>query len=463
MEYLRKLILGKNMNKEKQELIDKLNKIQKEKEEIAKDRDWAYGGCGVREEEIKWLKLDKQKLEKEMLEVNKENQRVYQGHAGLMEEINFLKFRVDETSKLHDEVVERHWVNDESRKKYTCLYPFERIEILPRGEVYTCCSAYLKHNYYIGNIYKDSFEEIWNSEEAKRLRYSVSIGNFEYCTHKCKWLHLDQNSAGGETATLNPIRERNEYNFTYKAFDDCSVSQSPKFVTLTCDDTCNLSCPSCRNNVKALANDESNVLYQKLMENVRPLLINCELLGALASGEFFASKALIKFYKTLTHEEFPKLKLYIITNAQLLTQKNLDNLKNLQNIPIRLGVSVDATKKDTYEKLRRGGSWEILCENMSHIAKIKNTNSSNIEFLCLHFVVQKENYLQMKDFIQLGIKWNADTVEFQRMGNWGTVETEEYLQNDVFHPQNEHYIEAKEMLQDLIDSTNEIKIVQNIL
>ena len=42
-------------------------------------------------------------------------------------------------------------------------------------------------------------------------------------------------------------------------------------------------------------------------------------------------------------------------------------------------------------------------------------------------------------------------------------QTEEYLQNDVFHPQNEHYIEAKELLQDLIDTTNEIKIVQNIL
>ena len=102
------------------------------------------------------------------------------------------------------------------------------------------------------------------------------------------------------------------WDFNYKSFEDCFVTKYPKYVTLTCDETCNLSCASCRNNIKALTKEESNLLYEKLMENVRPLLLNCELLGALASGEFFASKALIKFYKTLSHEEFPKLKLYIM-------------------------------------------------------------------------------------------------------------------------------------------------------
>ena len=135
----------------------------------------------------------------------------------------------------------------------------------------------------------------------------------------------------------------------------------------------------------------------------------------------------------------------------------------MKNIPIRLGVSVDAAKKDTYEKIRRGGKWETLCENMSYISKVRGTKSSNVEFLCLHFVVQKDNYLQMKDFIQLGEKWNADAVEFQRMANWGTVENEEYIEKDVFHPQNMHYMEAKEILQELIKTSNEIKIVQNIL
>ena len=199
------------------------------------------------------------------------------------------------------------------------------------------------------------------------------------------------------------------------------------------------------------------------MEVVRPLLVDCELLGALACGEFFASKALMEFYKTLTHKEFPKLKLYIITNAQLLTLNKWESLQNFHEIPIRFGVSIDAANKETYEKLRRGGKWDALCNNMDYLAQIKSEENSNIEFLCLHFVVQEENYLQMEEFVRLGSKWSADTVEFQRLGNWGTFSDEEYIQNDVFHPENEHYQEAVKILQDLIDTTTKVKIVQNII
>ena len=194
-------------------------------------------------EELQDLKLNKEKLERELTRLQKDNLRVYQGNLGLMEEINFLKYRIQETCRLHDEVVERHWNNEKSRKEYSCLYPFERIEVLSGGEVYTCCSGYVRHNYYIGNIYKNSFEEIWNSESAKKLRYSVTKGNFEFCTNKCKWLHMGRNTIGGETATLNPIIKRNEQNYNYETFNDCIVQESPKYITLTCDESCNLSCP----------------------------------------------------------------------------------------------------------------------------------------------------------------------------------------------------------------------------
>lgn len=79
--------------------------------------------------------------------------------------------------------------HDGSFRDYTCRNPFENVEILPRGEVYTCCSAYLKHNYAIGNIFNEDFQEIWNSEKARRLRRSVQEGNFEFCQKYCKCLY----------------------------------------------------------------------------------------------------------------------------------------------------------------------------------------------------------------------------------------------------------------------------------
>lgn len=331
-----------------------------------------------------------------------------------MEEINFLKFRLEDTLRLHNEVVERTWNNDETRKQYICLNPFQRIEVLPRGEVYTCCSAFVRHNYYIGNLYENSFEDIWNSESAKKLRDSVSVGNFEYCTYKCKWLYRKNNSFDeGLTDNPDPIRERISSNHFYATFEDCKVNQKPKYIMLTCDESCSLSCPSCRNSVKVLSSEASDLLYTKLMQTIRPLITDCELLGALASGDIFASKALLNFYRTFTHKEFPRLKLFIVTNGQLLTKKRWESLENSKGIPLRLSVSVDASNKETYEKLRRGGKWEILCENLNYLTEIKKSGLFNIELLSLNFVVQKENYLQMKDFVKVALNWNADAVQFQ--------------------------------------------------
>ena len=104
------------------------------------------------------------------------------------EEINFWKFRHDETSALHERVVEQKWSGKRPYKDYCCTFPFERIEILPRGEVYTCCSGALKSGYHIGNIYTDDFARMWNCEKVKKLRYAVTKGDFEYCLEYCVWL-----------------------------------------------------------------------------------------------------------------------------------------------------------------------------------------------------------------------------------------------------------------------------------
>lgn len=393
---------------------------------------------------------------REMELLQKDNKKVYDGNTRLEEQKNFLLFRLEELNKLHDDLVMRVWNKDNVLKKYTCRSPFERIEILPDGNVYTCCSAYLKHNFYIGNIYIDTIDEIWNSVNAKKLRFSVSNSNFEFCNHMCKWLH--------ELKTddeISPIRLRDEYNFDYNNYEECVLNYLPREISLSCDETCNLTCLSCRNEHRILDKEKSDLLYRKLMEIVRPMLTECKHLSALGSGDIFASRALSKFYKTLNAQEFPDLKLLIITNAQLLTPKKWEEFSNLQGMQIDLVISVDAAKKETYEKLRRGSKWDILCNNMNFISTLRKQNILNR--LSLNFLIQKENYNQINDFIDLGRKWNVDIIEFQKLTNWGTFSTDSYSENDVLNTDNKYYKEVYNSLKLLIEETKDIKIVQNIL
>lgn len=429
---------------------------------VKQDLDWRFKSPAELKRIIAGLEQERDELKNWCDILNKDNDRVYAGHRALEEEINFLKYRVSTLDELHESVVQRTGVHDGSFERYKCMYPFERIEILPKGEVYTCCSGYIKHNYYIGNIYEQSFDEIWNSERALKLRYSVSNGNFEYCMENCKWLHKENIENNADPATTNPIVERTMEDCV-DGWEKCRIESSPRFINLTCDDTCNLTCPTCRSSHRALNKEEAERLYERLETVVRPMLRECELLGGLASGDLFASYALTKFYRTLTKEEFPKLKLYIITNLQLLTPQKWYEMNNLHTIPIRLGVSVDGADKETYEKNRRGGSWEVLCSNLSFIREWRKREDNKIEFLCLHFVIQENNFRQVEDFVKFGEKYNADVIEFQKLGNWGTFSDKEYKLRNVFDPHNDLYGEACQRLKEVMAQEWKVKIVQNIL
>jgi MoaA/NifB/PqqE/SkfB family radical SAM enzyme len=71
-------------------------------------------------------------------------------------------------------------------KKYRrfCFAPYLGLSILPDGNVWSC------PDYVIGNIKRESFKEIWNSEKIKKLRKRIKEkGIFPIC-HTCASLYI---------------------------------------------------------------------------------------------------------------------------------------------------------------------------------------------------------------------------------------------------------------------------------
>ncbi len=238
---------------------------------------------------------------------------------------------------------------------------------------------------------------------------------------------------------------------------------SPKIVILSCDESCNLSCPTCRSSVRGLDQDQAEKLYQKLEQILPSLLEDCELLGGLSSGEIFASHAMSKLFKTITAQKYPKLTLSLITNLQLLTKEKWFEFKNLHDVPIRLHVSVDAAEKETYEINRRGGTWERLCENLKYFREWRKRPDNKIVFLEMSFVVQKNNYHQIKDFVQFAEEMEADVAEFQKMTNWGTFSEEEYKKRNVLDPDHPEYNEVYDILRQASGHQGRVRVMQNLI
>ena len=395
------------------------------------------------------------------LEMERREHEVIVGNLKLMEQIEFLKFRAKSLDELHESVVQRKWPHDGSLKNKKCLEPFRNIDILPLGEVYTCCSAFLKHDYYIGNIFQDDFDSIWNSEKALKLRYSVSNGNFEYCQANCKYL-CDEKDEYSFSDNGFPIVPREEGD-TVSSYKDCRVETTPEVISLSCDKSCNLYCSSCRTEREVLSREESDKLYEKLMKVVRPMLKNCKVFHSLGSGDLFASSACSRFYKTLTIQEFPELTLSIITNIQLLTPYKWEEFKNLHDFPLRLIVSVDGACKETYERLRRGAKWETLVENLMFFKEWRKRSENKIERLSLNFIIQRDNFHEIEDFCKFADSVGADTIWFQQITNWGTYSDEEFQSVNVFDKKNEHHDEAMSNLKSVLEKKWSFSIIQNII
>jgi len=194
---------------------------------------------------------------------------------------------------------------------------------------------------------------------------------------------------------------------------------------------------------------------------VYPFLKDCEVLTALGSGEFFANNSILRFVKNLSQKQFPKLKVNITTNAQLVTKYRLDELENLHGMLNTFHVSIDAAKKETYEKLRIGAKWEILCKSMDILAEMKAAGT--IDSIHASFVVQAENYRQMPTFIELTKQWNVDTVEFRRLTNWGTYDNDEFKKIDVHSPAHPCYSDVQSIVSNINNTEMDIHITENLL
>jgi len=211
---------------------------------------------------------DKQRLEYEYVNVQKqlgsriqsieaENQYLYSGCAALTEQINLLEYRISNLVDLHDDVVLRKWQGE--KHEQICLMPFTDVEILPDGSVYTCCSGFVKQGHSIGNVYEQSLGEMWNSDKARKLRYSVSMGGYEYCNRFCTYfMGIEKDSNKGI--------KRDSGRYVYENWTECVVDFFPKRISLTCDETtCNLSCASCRTSVKGNSQETNDKIYNMLM------------------------------------------------------------------------------------------------------------------------------------------------------------------------------------------------------
>lgn len=303
--------------------------------------------------------------------------------------------------------------------EHVCRNPFERFDITWDGGALLCCGHWLPEK--IGNILEQPCDKILNSPMAQAIRKSVTDGSYLYCDHiKCSSMKSNGLIPRGETSDRAIINAMNGTSFSV---------ESPKTILYGLDKSCNLSCPSCRNEV-FVERKETQERYIELIDaSLLDLLHGAESLNISVSGELFASKSARSLLKQLNKQDFPRLRLDIISNGTLFDEKAWSTFPGIHDMIRDVRISIDAATKETFEKLRRGGNFEILCRNLSFLASLKATG--NFEKLLFSFTYQLENHLEMGDFVRFAKHYGCDRVLFERLQK--IAQTEEEFKQQAVH------------------------------
>ena len=273
----------------------------------------------------------------------------------------------------------------------SCARPFDTVLIDKMGSCYACeCTSWLPQS--IGNLQVKSLSEILDSDVRRHLQSSILDGTYRYCNnHQCSYLR-----------NMKFYQQR--------------VPQI-KHLRLAIDDSYNLRCPSCRNGLIFHKEGSAYNLGVRLADSINDWLHDYDQPVKVhigSDGDPFASHVYRHFMEQTPERD--NIKYSLLTNALMFKEfhHRIQNvIRNLDD----LGVSIDGASRDTYEKLRLGGRWDKINENLECIAELKNKHNFK---LGLHMVVQADNWHEMDDMLALAHKHKADRVYFNKIEDWNT-------------------------------------------
>lgn len=324
-------------------------------------------------------------------------------------------------------------------KKFLCDHPFYYIEVRRHGSVNICCPQWNPAE--IGNIFADSLEDIWNGDRAQIIRNSIIDGSYSYCNFDtCPKILSWQNQGlmNNTPSNLSHLQSR--------------VSKTPNHVHFVVDNSCNLQCPSCRESkITQLDSREQNIgldVIRKTLAGMFPEPHNEHKVVSMdGSGEIFSSELYREIFETedvftKTHL-WPNLKFVLTTNGTMMTEKIQRKYKNFFDHIKFIEVSVDAGDKESYEKVRVGGHWDLLWKNLEYFySTVKDKPEVKWRW---NIIMQKHNYKSLPKLVQIANKFSdkIPTIYAAKLLNWGTWTEEEYLNHAVHlptHPEHSEYI-----------------------
>lgn len=156
---------------------------------------------------------------------------------------------------------------------------------------------------------------------------------------------------------------------------------------------CNLRCAFCtRNNDKIvrMKTKDFELILGKLHKHTGRMQLSC-------AWEYSIAKNAHEIIRSIRNFSIPYTSIY--TNGNILTDDIAETL-----ISARLNdfvVSIGEARKETYERLRRGGKFERVLSNIRKLDSLKKERKSKLPRICSNLTIVNSNIDELVDFVEL--------------------------------------------------------------
>ncbi len=212
------------------------------------------------------------------------------------------------------------------------------------------------------------------------------------------------------------------------------LNSKPLTLRVVLTNLCNINCIMC--NIGS-QKDKFTIPYEVIKKIIDffPYLKRLDWQG----GEVF----LVGYFEELVKKAslYPNIYQTLQTNGLLLDKKWAQLLAKYN---IAVLFSIDATTKNTYERIRTGAKFQDLLENMHVFNEYREKYNSNAaKILCV--CIMRSNYMQLEEFIDFAIRYDFKQISF------GAIHGTNAISENIFNPIDNQAIEYLKQKMPIIE------------
>jgi MoaA/NifB/PqqE/SkfB family radical SAM enzyme len=245
-----------------------------------------------------------------------------------------------------------------------CGLPFTGIKVSPDGQINMCCHQ--NSEAYLGNLFLQTFEEIWFGEKAVAIREATlahrlhAVCNTDQCPFRYKNLKVTTEHQVNEN--LYPTHLEFDLHPSHCNFG--GLKPTPK--------TACVMCPRSRPDFQAFLDTLPDRTLE-LVDRLKPLTPYLDTINVLGVAEPFWKDVLFQILERF--EAGPQMRIWTTTNGSVFNSDRQDRFSQIVNHS-HIHFSLDAATRETYHEIRQHDLFDQVFDNVRRWCRLREELNS---------------------------------------------------------------------------------------